>query len=272
MNPTVEFYLEDLRTKFSKINPEDYYLSYSGGKDSHFLLWFIKDFARIEGIEIVGINTYMEHPQILKRIMDYSDVVLKPKLKPQEIKEAYGIPCFSKWQDEMISRYQKGLRSPNTVESITGENRTVYKVNKTAKMLTLSGDLHKVSNKCCKIIKKDTVRDYEKLSKRKAIIGVRSSESMMRKQQYTSCFTKSGNFTPIHDLPSSWLDVIYEEFNIEIPEIYNHIERTGCMGCPYGSHRGNTQKELKLLNKNQLKFVTEYFKESYEVLGIEVED
>ena len=40
------------------------------------------------------------------------------------------------------------------------------------------------------------------------------------------------------------------------------------MGCPYGSYKGDTEKELSLLNENQRKFVMEYFKESYEVLGI----
>lgn len=32
-----QFYLFDLKTKFAKINPDEYYLSYSGGKDSHLL-------------------------------------------------------------------------------------------------------------------------------------------------------------------------------------------------------------------------------------------
>lgn len=43
------------------------------------------------------------------------------------------------------------------------------------------------------------------------------------------------------------------------------------MGCPYGSYKGDTEKELALLGDNQFKFVTEYFKESYEVLGINTE-
>lgn len=41
------------------------------------------------------------------------------------------------------------------------------------------------------------------------------------------------------------------------------------MGCPYGAWKKDTQKELELLNENQRKFVTEYFKESYEVRGID---
>ena len=55
-----------------------------------------------------------------------------------------------------------------------------------------------------------------------------------------------------------------------MPEVYNHISRTGCMGCPYGSFKHRTEKELALINENQRKFVCEYFKESYEVLGIKV--
>ena len=42
------------------------------------------------------------------------------------------------------------------------------------------------------------------------------------------------------------------------------------MGCPYGSFKHSTEKELELINDNQRKFVCEYFKESYEVLGIKV--
>lgn len=41
------------------------------------------------------------------------------------------------------------------------------------------------------------------------------------------------------------------------------------MGCPYGSYKGDTEIELSLLDDNQRNFVCEYFKESYEVLGID---
>lgn len=40
------------------------------------------------------------------------------------------------------------------------------------------------------------------------------------------------------------------------------------MGCPYGSYKQETEKELKLINDNQRRFVKELFKESYEVLEI----
>lgn len=276
-----EFYLMDLKSKFNKIKKiglDKYYLSYSGGKDSHFLYWFIKEYApEFSQIEVVGVNTYMEHQEILKRMLKNSDRVLLPSMKPFEIKEKYGIPCFSKTQDEFIKRYQNGLRSKSLMERINGstfigkdgkEHRSSFTLNKKARELLLSGKLHKVSNLCCKVLKKDTLHRYEKEVGKKAILGVRGSEGKLRASQYKSCFTKDKKFTPLHDLSDELLEKIIKKYNIEVPEVYKYINRTGCMGCPYGSYKGDTEKELALINENQKKFVCEYFKESYEVLGI----
>lgn len=273
----VDFYLVDLKSRFDKIKPNTYYLSYSGGKDSHFLYWFIKEYLKRDDIKIVGINTYMEHHEIRDRILKNSDIVLKPKLKPFEIKEKYGSPCFSKIQDDFIDRYQRGSRSKSLMERIQarqfvgrdGKTHTSsFSLNKKARELLLSGKLHRVSPKCCKYLKKEPAREFEEQTGLKAILGVRGSESAMRRSQYKSCFTKDKKFTPLHDLSDELLDKIYQKYNIEIPKVYDHICRTGCMGCPYGSYKHDTEKELALLSPSQLKFVSEYFKESYEVLGI----
>lgn len=89
-----------------------------------------------------------------------------------------------------------------------------------------------------------------------------------RKSKYKSCLT-GDKFTPLWDLTDELENEIYKEYGIEIPSIYEKVNRTGCMGCPYGSWRHDTEKELALLSKAQRKFVCEYFKESYKVLGIE---
>ena len=276
----VDFYLVDLKSRFDKIKPNTYYLSYSGGKDSHFLYWFIKEYLKRDDIKIVGINTYMEHHEIRDRILKNSDIVLKPKLKPFEIKEKYGSPCFSKIQDDFIDRYQRGSRSKSLMERIQARqfvgrdgkiHTSSFSLNKKARELLLSGKLHRVSPKCCKYLKKEPAREFEKQTGLKAILGVRGSESAMRRSQYKTCFTKDKKFTPLHDLSDELLDKIYQKYNIEIPQVYNYICRTGCMGCPYGSYKHDTEKELALLSPSQLKFVSEYFKESYEVLGIKLQ-
>lgn len=270
----VEFYLVDLKSRFDKIKPNTYYLSYSGGKDSHFLYWFIKEYLKRDDIKIVGINTYMEHHEILQRILKNSDVVLYPKMKPFEIKEKYGIPCFSKEQDFYIYYYQNAIRkgkqpSKTIQQKVDGTyNKGFSGISKKAREYIKSGQAHKITHLCCHYLKKEPARRFEKETGLKPILGIRSNESVMRKQQYKSCFTKDKKFTPIHDLSDELLDKIYKKYNIEIPKVYEHICRTGCMGCPYGSYKHDTEKELELINDNQRKFVCEYFKESYKILNI----
>ena len=270
----VDFYLYDLKTKFDKINPKDYYLSYSGGKDSHLLYWFIKEYAHIDGIEVVGDNTFMEFPEIRDRIYKYSDKVLSPTLKPTEIKEKYGIPCFSKEQDFYIYYYQNALRkgkqpAKTIQQKIDGTyDKGFSGISKKAREYVLSGNAHQITHLCCYYLKKKPFHDYEKATGKKAILGVRSEESLLRKTQYTSCFTSSGKFTPIHDLTQELEDKIIKQYNIEVPKIYDYIDRTGCAGCPYGSWKGETEKELELKTDAKREYVTNLFKESYDILGV----
>lgn len=274
----VDFYLVDLKSRFDKIKPNTYYLSYSGGKDSHFLYWFIKEYLKRDDIKIVGINTYMEHQEIRDRILKNSDIVLKPSLKPFEIKEKYGIPCFSKEQDFFIYYYQnalrKGKKPSKTIEQkIMGTyDKGFGGISKKAREYVLSGKAHKITHLCCYYLKKKPAHDFEKESGLKPILGIRGGESVMRKQQYKSCFTKNKKFVPLYDLSDELLDKIYKKYNIEIPKVYDKVCRTGCMGCPYGSWMHDTEKELEIINENQRKFVCEYFKESYEVLGINTKE
>lgn len=234
----VDFYLYDLKTKFNKINPKEYYLSYSGGKDSHLLYWFIKEYApEFNDLLVVGINTYMEHPEIRERIYKNSNIVLLPTKKPFEIKEKYGIPCFSKEQDFYIYYYQNALRkgkepSKTILEKINGTYHTGFNVSKKAREYILSGNAHKITHLCCHYLKKEPARKFEKENGLKPILGVKGAESGLRKRQYNSCFTKDKKFTPLWDLTDELEDEIYKKYNIEIPKIYDYVERTGCFRMP----------------------------------------
>ena len=231
-----EFYLEDLKTKFNKINPDEYYLSYSGGKDSHLLYWFIKQYApEFSNIEVVGCNTGMEFKEILDRIYKNSDLILIPEIPISKVKEKYGIPCFSKEQDFYIYYFQNAIRkdrvpSETIKAKINGSYRTGYCISKKAREYVLSGKAHKITHLCCYYLKKKPFHNYEKKSGKKAILGVKGTESTLRKRQYTSCFSKNGKFTPLWDLTNQLESSIYGEFKIEIPEIYKYVERTRLQG------------------------------------------
>ena len=234
----VDFYLMDLKSKFNKINPREYYLSYSGGRDSHLLYWFIKEYApEFNKILVVGINTYMEHPEIRKRIYNNCDKVLLPTKKPFEIKEKFGIPCFSKEQDFYIYYFQNAIRkdrvpSETVKAKINGTYKTGFSISKKAREYVLSGKAHKITHLCCHYLKKEPARRFEKETGLKPILGIRGNESGLRKRQYQSCFTKDKKFTPIWDLTDEMLDAIYKKYNIEIPKVYEHVNRTRMHGVP----------------------------------------
>lgn len=258
-------FLGGLQDRFrNKIDPEKYYLSYSGGKDSHLLYWFIKEWLHEDRITIVSVNTGMEIPEIRNRIIKNSDVVLHPVMHRKEIKERFGIPCFSKQQDEYVERYAKGNRSKNTMRFINGEN-PILNLNKKGRSLLLSGQLHKVSNKCCKYNKDKAMEQWGRENGRKAIMGVRGEESKTRKAKYTSCLTSIGQFTPLYDWTDEMIDLVYRVYQIPIPECYQYLERTGCAGCPYGRH---IETELSLLPELQRKASIDFFRESYDVKGV----
>ena len=264
----VEFYLEDLKSKFEKINSKEYALSYSGGKDSHFLYWFIKNYLKDTDIEIVGVNTRMEHPDISKRIHRNCDVVLLPQYKPHEVMEKYGTPLLNKSHDDFIGRYQRGSRAKSTMMYIEGtrnNGESWFKLPKKYVKPLLNNELPKVSNKCCHYLKKKPMADYQKKTGKKFILGVRGNESLLRSTQYKGCFTKDGKFTPLWDLSGDLLEKIYKHYNIEIPPVYNHLSRTGCMGCPYGKE---VETDLQIMTDNQYNYVLRLFKQSYDIKGI----
>ena len=265
-NEDIRFYFDYLKIKFKKIDFSKYYLAYSGGRDSHFLYWFIKNILSDHALKIVSVNTQMEHKEIRERMQDNADVVLFPIMKHKEIKEKFGSPCFTKQQDEYIDRYQKGNRSYNTMKFILGTEKTMFKMSKKPKELLLKKKLHKISNKCCDKLKKEPMKKYEKEHHVKPILGLRQTEGIMR-NKIKSCNHKNGTFTPIFNLSDEMLEAIEHKYNIPVPKVYDYISRTGCMGCPYGR---NIETELSLITPAQKRFIVDYFKESYEIKGVNV--
>lgn len=270
----VDKYINTLCERFKRIDPKEYYLAYSGGKDSHLLYWFIKEYAHIDDITVMGVITRLEPYEIAERIKNNCDVIMMSQLEPEEIKAQYGSPCFSKIQDEFIKRYQAGSRSDNTMKFIMGEN-PIFRLSAKARTLLLEGKLPRISSNCCKYLKKEPVKRFNKESGLKAIIGVRGDEGRTRKAKYKGSFTADKTFTPIWDLSDDLEKKIYKKYDIELPEIYNYVRRTGCLGCPYAKRSvndvSNIEDELYLANPKLFSFACKYFEESYKVLGVDLE-
>lgn len=200
-----------------------------------------------------------------------ADKVLIPDIKPMDIKEKYGIPCFTKTQDEYIKRYQRGNRSEHTMSRILGATPSKHNLNKKAREITLSGTAHKISNECCIQTKENTLAKYEKETGRKSIIGVRTAESVNRQGAYQTCLAKSGKFSPIYDFTDAAVDAIYQVYSIDEPMLYHYVQRSGCIGCPYINDVKRIEQDLALATPNQRAYIIQLFKESYDVKGVNYE-
>jgi len=214
-----------------------------------------------------------------------ADRILRPTMKPFDIKEQYGIPCVSKHQDEMVYRYKKHLKNnapiPDYLKELVewnehvGENKrngkkSFFCINKKLHDALFNNSLHKISHLCCEYLKKQPAKNFEKVSNKKPILGIMQGESIRRSAIITSCFNQKKYFYPIWDLTGELQKQIEYRYKIEVPNIYNYVHQTGCACCPYGIYSKGTQKELTLVTPAQLKFFLWYFGDSYKVRGLDL--
>ena len=129
---------------------------------------------------------------------------------------------------------RKGKKPAKTIQQkIDGTYDKGFKgISKKAREYVKSGNAHKITHLCCYYLKKKPFHDHEKETGKKPILVVRGEESLLRKTQYKSCFTSSGKFTPLYDLTQELEDKIIKQYNIEVPKIYNYIDRTRMRRMP----------------------------------------
>lgn len=260
------------------------YVSFSGGKDSTVLLDIVRNRAFIpdaKDIPAVFSDTGLEYPEIRDFVKTIDNVVwVKPKLNFRQVISKYGYPLISKEQ----SRYLYDIRTSKSEKlkniRINGNKWNMGKVSK--KWLYLVDAPFSISDLCCEKLKKYPMKQYEKQTKRKAILGTMTEESIMRKETYLryGCNAYDSK-RPMSSPLAFWTEKdIWEyihTYNISYSKIYDMgYERTGCMFCMYGIQNElnpNRFQKMKLthpklhdycINNLNLKQVLDYINVEYE--------
>ncbi len=107
-------------------------------------------------------------------------------------------------------------------------------------LIQTGGVPFKVANKCCKLSKKDTIKQVtNELQPELEIQGVRKSEGGVRASAYKSCFTESSyrgydEYRPVFWYKDSDKKEYDEYCGIHHSKLYDYMKRTGCLGCPFG--------------------------------------
>lgn len=269
------------------------YVSFSGGKDSTVLKHLVETTVGVYDVPSVFVNTGLEYPEVRKFAISQPNVtVLTPKMRFDEVIEKYGYPVATKEQAAFVQEYRTTKSEKLRNIRLNGNKWGRGKISK--RWLPLIDAPFKVSDKCCDIMKKNPVKDYEKQTGKKPYIGTMANESKQRESNWLlygcNAFEKK---RPTSQPLSFWTEQDILEyivrFNLPYSSVYGEIkqnedgtyyttgaDRTGCMFCMFGCHlekEPNRFQRIKkthpkqydyCMNKLGLREVLEYIGVNYE--------
>lgn len=282
------------------------YVSFSGGKDSTVLLHIAR--RLFPDIKAVFVNTGLEYPEIRKFALSHDNVTeLHPTWGRAGAKygkgrddtftfidtlKIYGYPLISKSVSNALNEARRTMAGSRW-QRLNGEyrlrdgGRSQYDFSKYLPLFDLPV---KISDDCCRVMKKGPAHKFQRKEKLQPILGTMAEESLIRKQAW---ITRGGcnGFkakTPTSNPLSFWnnQDILRYilRYNIEICSVYGQIvtigtdglqyppwmaepaglplacsgcNRTGCIFCAFGLHmeRGETRfQRLAVTHPRQYEF------------------
>jgi 3'-phosphoadenosine 5'-phosphosulfate sulfotransferase (PAPS reductase)/FAD synthetase len=265
--------------------PEYHVASFSGGKDSTVLKHIVDNMWGVYDVPAVFVNTGLEYPEIQKFVKDIksgkfdcfnSNVeIIRPKMRFDEVLKKYGYPLISKDISSCVYWAKRG--SPTRLKRLNGELKlkngqpSMFNCSKWKFMLDAPFE---ISDECCRIMKKNPTKKYERETGRKPILGMLAEESLKRKTAWMKTGCNAFNLDRPQSQPMAfWTeqDILHyiKKFNVPYCSVYGDIvvkppsdiddgqisiidylgcyepedtlkttgrDRTGCIFCMFGCH------------------------------------
>lgn len=273
--------LEVIKTTIAKYGEDNFYLSFSGGKDSTILHHLLDQALPNNRIPRVYIDTGIEYLAIREFVMNLAKnddrfVIIKPTKPIKQTLEKYGYPFKSKEHSVKLNQFQKGEISPNIAKYMRfGEHFACPK----SLAYQFSKDFAlKVSDRCCYKMKKEPVHKWERENHKPiAITGMRREEGGQRANIKGCIITdkkgKVKKFHPLLVVTDEWEEWYLKERGIRLSPLYYppfNFKRTGCKGCPYSL---DLQEQLSVMDlylpkeREQCEFIWKPVYDEYRRIG-----
>lgn len=255
-----ELLLEDrigvIKDTIKKYGEDNFYISFSGGKDSTIIHYLVDLAIPHNHIPRVFINTGVEYQDIVKFVQEMAKnderfVILKPIKSIKQVCETYGYPFKSKERSLKVGEWQKGSKAKSILKYKYGgslfqrPNSLLYQFEEGFKL--------KISDKCCYKLKKEPIHKREKENNKPiAITGMRKDEGGQRANIKGCIITKGSKVVKFHPLlvvSEEWEEWFIKTHNIKLCKLYYepfNFKRTGCKGCPFNL---NLQEQLEVMRR-----------------------
>ena len=263
---TNEFILTDRLQKIKQIitqyGEDNFYISFSGGKDSTVLSALVDMALPDNKISRVYADTGIELNMIRDFVFNIAKtdkrfVVIKPSVPIKQMLAAHGYPFKSKEYSAIHKQYKKtGLKTHWVKQYLQCDEQKNkpdrYACPKILRYQFTDEFNLKISDDCCNELKEKPLKQWQKINNKPySILGIMRAEGGRRNN--AKCLAFSGNklksFQPLSIISKDWENWFISEYNIKICDIYKppyNFDRTGCKGCPFAI---NLQHELDTLEK-----------------------
>lgn len=251
--------IEKIKQVIEEHGEKNFYISFSGGKDSTVLSALI-DMALINKIPRVYANTGIELNMISNFVNELQQNddrinIIKPVTNIKEMLKQEGYPFKSKLHSHCVDLYQNYGFEKKMVNGYLGKRPEYWHSFTCPKKLLYqftNKNTLKISDKCCVKLKEEPLINWEKENNKTiAIIGTMRDEGGRRGRSGCLQFygKKLKQFKPLMPITKEWEEWFIKEYDIKICDIYKepyNFSRTGCKGCPFALH---LQHELDILEK-----------------------
>lgn len=251
--------LEKIKSIINKYGENNFYISFSGGKDSTVLSALVDMALPNNKIPRVYANTGIELNMIRDFVFNMQNtdkrvVVIKPVIPIKQMLEKDGYPFKSKIHSHCVNLYQTDP-TKNMWKGYTGQRPEYWHTSTCPKILSYQfteNNKLKISDMCCVKLKEEPLLNWaKKNNKPYSIVGIMRDEGGRRTK--ANCLVFSGkklkNFQPLAPMTKDWEEWFIKKYNIKICDIYKqpyNFTRTGCKGCPFAI---KLQDELDTLEK-----------------------
>ena len=252
--------LQKIKAIITKFGEENFYIAFSGGKDSTVLSTLVDLALPDNNIPRVYANTGIELNMVRDFVFKLSEKdervkIIKPSVPIVKSLKEDGYPFKSKKHAHQVERFNRIGMCPS-IKAYLGEG-SWGKKQQCPKVLRYQfdddfKDKLLISDKCCINLKEKPLEKWCKEHKKPyAIVGIMQDEGGRRENAVCTLFVndKLKKFQPMSVVTKAWEEWFIKEYDVDICPIYlppYNFVRTGCKGCPFALH---LQEELETLEK-----------------------